>query len=195
MPALFGSMSAPVQQQPAPVMPPVENKKRKNPLFGWLGGEGPTPGINRMQIIGATLKDVGASLDGGGADNLMNLQLLAQKRQQESDQMGWQKEQRTRQRKQWEELDSIRAGLRKWAATLPPGPLADLAQYDPETAYEMYVKQQAKGTDWQVNKYSGQVFGVGPTGQPIVGGQVPNWVAPPRNGASGPQLAPDEEWE
>lgn len=120
MPALFGSMSAPLQQSLPPTAPPAQLPKRKNPLFGWLGGESAMPGVNRMQVIGATLRDVGASLDGGGADNLMNLQLLAQKRQQDQAQQAWQAEEQARKRQEWGALDQESAALKQWVSTQPP---------------------------------------------------------------------------
>ena len=202
---MFGSQFGAQQQQAMtpPIIPDQRTQAqpmRKRGLFGgmadYLGGESGTPGINRLATIGATLKDIGASINGGDSDNLAMMQQIALKRAQDAQAQQWQQKQQGRQEQDWRETDIQKAALKQWATTLPDGPLKELAQYDPTTAYEVYAKQQTKGTDWQVNKYSGQTYGVGADGQPIVGGYVPNWQSPPRSaGAQGPQLGPDEEWD
>lgn len=166
--ALFGGMGAPEPIMAQGGMPPMP--KRKNPLFGalsgagkWLGGESGTPGVNRLSTIGATLKDLGGVIDGGDSDNLMNLQLLAQRRQQAEAQQGWQAEQQARQRQEWEAGDAESEALNNWVSTLPPDRQMMARALPKEALKAEFERMQPKDP-----KYfnTGQaVVGIGPDGQ------------------------------
>lgn len=107
---LFGSQygaQPPMASAPMPVQAP--QAKRKRGLFGsamdYLMADSGTPGMSRLATIGATLKDLGGVVDGGDTNNLMTMQQLAYKRQQDAAQQAWQQEQQDRQRQEWGRVD------------------------------------------------------------------------------------------
>lgn len=143
---LFGSQyGAQPQMASAPMPMEAPQPKRKRGLFGsaadYLMADSGTPGMSRLATIGATLKDLGGVVDGGDTSNLMTMQQLAYKRQQDAAQQAWQQEQQERQRQQWQIGDQQSAAREAYIQGLPQEE-QPLAAIEPDAYVKSIIEQR-----------------------------------------------------
>ena len=193
---LFGSQYGAQSQMastPMPVQAP--QAKRKRGLFGstmdYLMADSGTPGLNRLATIGATLKDLGGVVDGGETDNLMMMQQLAYKRQQDAQQQAWQQEQQERQRQQWQMGDQQQAALQQFIQSLPDdSPFKPLIGIDQEAGIKAYA-ESLKPKDPEYRSVKGDLLRLGPDGRPELIYRAP---ADPVGGNQRPKLSEVRQW-